>query len=200
MKVIVLGANSKATDNQCKAAFKIGTVLVENDYVCIHGAGTGTMLNTTLGMQSKDKDKADRLTYTIWPESMKLESKKTRNYYKSAFKKVVVPTIHDRIGLLLKESETANFIICYGGGIGTTHELFSILTNYYDKVHLMPCILFCDVDAQNLIEKLYSLLNSWDIPERPYIKQLIKKIKVYKVDEICRILKSKTKRKNNLIY
>ena len=108
----------------------------------------------------------------------------------------VIPHIEE----VLKESETANFIICYGGGIGTTHELFSILTNYYDKVHLMPCILFCDVDAQDLIEKIYSLLNSWDIPKRPYIKQLISKIKVHKVDDICQILKSKTKRKNNLIY
>merc|ERR1711964_558293 len=105
------GANSKATENQCKAAFIIGQVLSDNDYLVIHGGGCGTMLHTTLVMKSKNKELGNSLTYIIWPTSMKLENDETRVQYDNVYKKIVVPTIHDRIGLLIEESKTCDFII-----------------------------------------------------------------------------------------
>ena len=196
-KVIVIGANSKATENQCKAAFTIGQTLVDNDYLCIHGGGCGTMLHTTLGMKYKNKVIGDSLTYIIWPVSMKLENTETCAHYDHVYKKIVVPTIHDRIGVLIEESKDCDFIICYGGGMGTIHELFSILVNYYDKTHLMPRILFCSVDASTLLNQLNLMMAGWDIPQRPYMSELIQKLDICTVEEICDLLKYHISRKNS---
>ena len=38
--------------------------------------------------------------------------------------------------------------------MGTIHELFSILVNYYDKTDLMPRILFCNLDASDILNQL----------------------------------------------
>ncbi len=188
-KVIVIGANSKATEAQCRAAFTIGQTLVDNEYLCIHGGGCGTMFHTTLGMKHKNAEIGDSLTYIIWPASMKLESDETRAQYDNVYKKIVVPTIHDRIGVLIEESKDCDFIICYGGGMGTIHELFSILVNYYDKTDLMPRILFCNVDASPLLNQLNLMMAGWDIPQRPYMKQLIDKLDICTIEEICDLLK-----------
>ena len=191
-RVIVIGANSKSTDKQNLAAFEIGKVLAENNYLCIHGGGCGVMLNTTLGMQSVNLSKGNSLTYVIWPNSMKKETEETNYHYKNIYKYLTVDTIHDRIGVLIKESSKCEYIICYGGGLGTANELFSIIVNYYDKTENMPSILFCNEDANDLIKILNNLFLLWNVPNRPYIQKIIDKILILNKYEIQQILKNKS--------
>ena len=188
MKVIVLGANSKATKKQCQSAFDIGVALSDNNYLCIHGGGCGVMLHTTLGMQYKNKIKGSNLTYIICPISMKPESEETISNYKEIYKNVKVNTINDRIGILIEESKTSNYIICYGGGLGTINELFAIMISYYDHPTDMPMILFCNVDASTLLIHLNSIFDIWNIPERPYMHDLLDKFNILSTKEIIELI------------
>lgn len=187
-KVIVIGANSKATEGQCRSSFNIGYALASKKYYVIHGGGTGTMRHTTLGMQNFNKEIGDRLNHIIWPNSMQKESDETIAVYDNIFKKEYVPTIHERIGRLIEESKTCNYLICYSGGLGSINEIYAILVAYYDRTSELCPVLICNTDASEFIDNMMRMLYSFDIPTRPYMRKMIDKIKILSESELIAML------------
>lgn len=173
-KVIFIGANTKATDRQCKSVEHIGEVLSRHDYYCIHGGGEGTMLAITVGMKMVIPDGSN--CHIITPRHMIPEN---TDIYNLVDKRVIVDTIHTRIGMLLEHSKDCKYVIVYAGGIGTIHELMSILVCWYTEPENMPDILICNEDANDWCDLLAGLLSPLCIAERPYM--LVMRNKIFKL-------------------
>jgi predicted Rossmann-fold nucleotide-binding protein len=189
-KLILIGANSKANDEQCTASFNIGKALAELDYLTIHGGGDGVMVHCTKGMQSIDKDKGDSLTHIIWPDNMIPKKEETLKIYNDVKKITRVNDINTRISLLCKEAKESNYIVMFGGGIGTIHEVLSFMVHYYDHAKDMPDILYCSDGDDGFITRLLLLLIPLNIETRPYMDTLLNKIIILKSEEIVDVLKN----------
>ena len=176
-KVIVIGANSKSTDNQNCTALQIGKCLKDNDYICIHGGGDGTMLATTQGIGG------DR-SYIISPENM-LSS---HPVYTSVYRRTITDNILSRVGILTNLSRECKYIIMYGGGIGTIHELLSFMVYWYKEPDKMPDVLFCNTDAEPLSTNLLNIMLPLCIETRPYMYPLIKKIRTLSTTDVIKII------------
>ena len=102
----------------------------------------------------------------------------------------IVDDIHTRIGILIRESEDCQYIVVYGGGIGTIHELMSILVRWYHHTERMPYILICTEDAEDWCNHIAGLLAPLCVEDRPYI--LIMRQRMFKVStlELENILRS----------
>lgn len=163
-KVIFIGANTKATFPQCDSAERIGEVLANQGYTTVHGGGDGTMGAITRGIRKVNPE--CNLCHIITPENM-LPS--DQSPYNKVEKWDMVDTVHTRIGKLINISNECKYVIVYGGGIGTIHELMSILVHWYHNTTYMPYILVCTEDAKEWCDHISGLLTPLCIKERPYI-------------------------------
>ena len=182
-KVIFIGANTKATDMQIISSMKVGESLASNDYYCIHGGGEGTMLSVTRGIKHVDSE--GKCCHIITPENMIPTNVDT---YDVIGKKDIVHNIHVRIGMLLELSKQVKYIIVYGGGIGTIHELLSVMVHWYNDPDNMPQILICDEDATEWCSQLSNLLSPLCVPERPYMDIMRKKIFKLSTTDLIKVL------------
>lgn len=189
-KTILIGANSKANTQQCDASFEIGKALVEYNYKTVHGGGDGVMVQCTKGMQYDNKQTGDDLTCIIWPDNMIPEKEETLKVYENVKEKIRVKDINTRISLLCEEAKTSDYIIMFGGGIGTIHELLSFMVHYYDHAKDMPDILYCSDGDDGFITRLLLLLIPLNIETRPYMDILLRKLIILKSEEIIDVLKN----------
>tara|TARA_B110000908_G_C10224103_1_gene436957 strand:- start:840 stop:1433 length:594 start_codon:yes stop_codon:yes gene_type:complete len=182
-KVIFFGANTKATLRQNMSSIKIGETLASNNYYCIHGGGEGTMYSVTVGIKNIDPDAKN--CHIIMPKFMVLDM----DIYNVIGKKTIVDTVHERIGIHINLSKDIRYLIVYAGGIGTIHELMSIMVYWYTDPDSMPQILICNEDAKDWCQLLASLLSPLCIPERQYM--IIMKNKIFNLtsDELVDVLK-----------
>jgi predicted Rossmann-fold nucleotide-binding protein len=181
-KVIFFGANTKATLKQNLSSIKIGEILAKHNYYCIHGGGEGTMYAVTLGI--KNVNPTASCCHIIIPEFMMPDT----DMYDVIGKKDIIDNIHTRIGMHIKLSEECKYIIVYAGGIGTIHEMMSVLVHWYTKPDDMPAFLICNEDANEWCELLSSLLSPLCIPERDYMITMRKKIFNLTTEELVEVL------------
>jgi predicted Rossmann-fold nucleotide-binding protein len=155
------------------------------NYYCIHGGGDGTMLAVTLGIKYVDYEAKN--CHIIIPEFMML---KDTDAYDIIGKKEIVDTIHNRIGRHIEVSEGCKYVIVYAGGIGTLHEILSILVHWYTKPDDMPIFLICNEDGEEWCRLLAAMLSPLCVPERQYMITMRKKIFNLTTDELIDVLKN----------
>ena len=178
-QVILYGPNTKSTHSQNESAKRLGTKLQEKNYTCIHGGGEGVMSSITETMKGEN-------IQLVIPKHMET---RLLVYNKVPEKnKIIVNSIHERIGFYLPISRNVKYIIVYAGGIGTIHEVFSIMVHWYMDTKNMPEFLLCTVNGEAWIEQLMSLLRPLKISTRPYMTDILSKIKTVSEEELIALL------------
>lgn len=188
-KIILIGANSKANNEQLFAANQIGQTLAQENYLTIHGGGDGVMKECTKGMKKNDKPKGDELTYIIWPDNMIPSAEDTLKVYENVKVKVKVKDVNERISILCEEAKNSNYIIMFGGGIGTIHEFMSLIVHFYDHPDDLPTVLYCSDGDDGFMARLLLMLTALKTSTRPYMDTLLKKISILSYLEINQQLK-----------